>query len=101
ECVDADDGPGDCGRHLPQVKLLAQIEQISEPPSYDRMTGRFKHAQPGISIRIRGPNSDVNEETIVSVDRRRRERFTGDWNNAFILFARALGDQLLDPQSQR
>src|SRR6185369_153811 len=95
ERVDSDDGPCDRGRHLPQVKLLAEIEQISEPPADDRMTGRLERAQPGFGIRIGGSNADVNEEPIVSVDRRRPERFAGYWNNAFVLLARTLGDQLL------
>ena len=44
---------------------------------------------------------DCDERAILTVFIRAAERFVDHWQRALAMLARALGDQLLDPESQR
>src|SRR5207247_1657856 len=98
--VDAYDRAGHSRCKLPEIKLLPQVERVIKSPTHDRVAGGFERAKLVIRVAIRDANADVNEQAVVVVNGRHPERFTGDRNYPFAFLARALGNQLLDPQAK-
>src|ERR1041384_4138015 len=101
ESVDSEDHSGNSGSHFPEVKLLAEVEQIVKPPPHHRVPGCLKRAQPGFRFRIGRPHRYMNKKADVAIDRGRTQLFTCDGDYAFAFFAGALGNQLFNPQSKR
>ena len=98
EGVDAEQRAGDGGGKLPEIKFRAEIERRLQLVPDDRVSGGFQLLQLGFDRRIR-LDMDVGEEAIMIVVFGHAQGFAGNRQNAFALFAGALGDQLLNPQT--
>ena len=64
----------------------------------DGMPGGFKCFEFGFDLGVLAAlRVNVNEDAVVAIGAGRSQGFAGNWNNAFALFASALGNQLLGP----
>src|SRR3989338_2082537 len=96
--MDAHDRAGSGYRNLPAKKLLSEIGLFLETNVDYRVTGSFKRCnlltQPLVVVSF---HQQAGEESIRAVELGRPREFVNNGDNAFALFSRALGDELLDP----
>ena len=103
ERVDADGGAGDRGRELPAEELAAQPFAGRDDQVDDRMAGGRQRVELRVGARspvARRVMREADEDAIVAVDARRRERLADDGHDAVAVLAGALGDELLDPVAE-
>src|SRR3989338_6798716 len=96
--MDAHDCAGSGYRNLPAKKLLSEVGLFLETNVDYRVTGSFKRCnlltQPLVVVSF---HQQAGEESIRAVELGRPREFVNNGDNAFSLFSRALGDELLDP----
>src|SRR5262249_42774758 len=86
---------------LPAEEFLAEIVDIGHlQPDY-RLAGILERLDPSVLILISSVlQTEIDEDSVVSIDFRSPKRLAIHRDQALALFARALGQQLLEPRAQ-
>src|SRR5205814_9083882 len=99
EWIDAEDGARDRRGEFPPEEFRAETIEARREPKH-RMTGCFERVQL-CRVGFVDLRRDRDERAIVAVSSGTSERFVDDGQRASAVLSGALGDQLLDPQTER
>src|SRR4030095_5782921 len=85
----------------PLEECAAEVVSVGERDAHNGMPGAGERGEPGRGVALLIPcERHVNEYAVPAVRRRRTDGLVHDGHDAFPFLAGALGDQLLDPQSE-
>ena len=109
ERVDPEHGSGDRGRHFPADELAAEVHRIGEgDPDHGVAEGRqLGEELVGIADLVgrggpaRAAQREADEDAVVAVPVGRAERLEVDRHDPDAVLAGTLGDQLLEPGTER
>ena len=97
--IDAERGARDCGRELPSKELGAKAVDARRQ-AQDGMTRGFERVQP-VGVGRVDFGGDGDKRAILAVLVGTPQRFVDDRQRARAALARALGDELFDPETER